>query len=75
MDGILGKADTELVPALAHQRSRRLERMTHHVGELDHGTLERDLAADDARDIEEVIDDAREMTRLPLDHGTRPLQP
>ena len=56
-----------------HQRLRRLAGLAHQLGEFDARLLQGDLAARDARDVQQFVHQAGEMGDLALDDVSRPL--
>ena len=52
---------------LAGAGLERLERVPRHLDEVEPPPLEDDLAVGDARDVEEIVDEASEVFRLPVD--------
>ena len=57
------------VVPLFEQRAGHLDRFRDHLGHLDDLGLELDAAAGDAGDVEQVVDQPREMVHLALDDG------
>ena len=51
---------------------RRLERTVHHAVQRHPLAAQRDLAAGDARHVEQVVDEAGHLAHLALDHVARP---
>src|ERR1700716_2145821 len=64
----------EFVTARLYQRLHGLHGARDQHGELGRLLGQVDSAARDARHIEQVVDQAREMRELPLDHVPRPAQ-
>ena len=61
----------QLLAARVDQRPRGLDRARDHRGEVDRLALQRDLAARDARDVEQVVDQPRQLVDLALDDVAR----
>ena len=59
--------DRQVVLALLDERAGHLQRARQHVAELDAHALERDLAARDARHLEQIVDQAHQVLDLALD--------
>ena len=68
-------ADGQVLLARLDQRPRRLDRARHDRVDLDRLEAQADLAPRDARDVQQVVDQARELVDLPVDDVARPLQP
>ena len=66
--------DRQRVGALLEQRAGHLDRLRDHLGELDELGLQLDLAARDARDVEQVVDQPRQVVDLALDDGALALR-
>ncbi len=66
--------DHELEAALLDERTARLLRRLEHLRELDLRGAELDLVACDAAQVEEIVDQAREMADLSFDHLMAPGQ-
>jgi hypothetical protein len=64
--------DAQLVAARLDQRHRGLDRARHHVAQLDRMPFDHDLALRDAADVEQVVDEPRQVRDLPLDHAGGP---
>jgi hypothetical protein len=61
--------DADAVRARLEQRTRHLHRAQHGVGDLDGALAQVDLAARDARDVEQVVDQPRQVRGLTLERG------
>ena len=61
--------DRQVVLALLDERAGHLQRARQHVAEIDAHALERDLAARDARHLEQVVDQSHQVLDLALDDG------
>src|SRR5207249_414053 len=70
----IGNLGRELVPALLYQGLHDLDGARDQRRKLDRLARQVDLAARDARHIEQVVDQARQVRELPLDHVARPAQ-
>ena len=70
----IGNLGRELVPALLYQGLHDLDGARDQRRKLDRLARQVDLAARDARHIEQVVDQSREVRELPLDHVARPAQ-
>src|SRR5205814_2904210 len=66
----LRDAHVELLRALLEQRARQLDALRHDVRHLDWAPLQLDLAARDARYVEQVVDQVHEVPHLALDDRT-----
>ena len=56
------------------ERPHGFERELRDFAQLDRLLLQRQLAARDARDVEQIVDQPREVPVLPRDHVARPLE-
>ena len=63
-----GNVDGEPVAPLLQEGPRGLDRARHDLVERDEAELERHPAGGEPRHVEEVVDEAREVLNLPLDH-------
>ena len=59
--------DRDVLSPLLDQMPPHIDRLGHHLRQRDAPPLERDDAARDARDVEQIIDETPQMTRLPAD--------
>ena len=66
--GQLRQLDGQRVRLLVEQRAHGLDGGGHHLGEVDGDALDREFAARDARHVEDVLDDVRELGGLALEH-------
>ena len=71
-DGRLGQLGGHLVVAFGQERSARLQRLQGHRAEIERFEAQVDLAEVDARDVQQVVDQPRELRDLPRDRLARP---
>ena len=64
---VRGTSTRRLVALLLEQRARHLDGARDHVGDLDRCPPQLDLAARDARDVEQIVDQADQVLDLALD--------
>ncbi len=69
-----GHIDGQIVRALGEHRMSRLDRPRDEIRDFVRLFREVDLAARDARDIQQVIDESRQVRNLPLDDIPRPAE-
>src|SRR5579864_8211569 len=62
------------MPPRANQRLAHLHRVLDHFVDLDRGLLQYDPAAQDPRDIQQIIHQPCEMSGLSFDDGPRPFE-
>ena len=74
LDGVGGQSHGEDVPALLDQRAGGLDRVADDVVQQHPLAPQPNLAERDARDVEQVLDEVREVAHLALDDRARPLQ-
>ena len=67
-DQLVRQIELERVPMRVDRRPRRLDRARHDRTDEHRLELQRDHAARNARDIQQVVDQVHEMLDLPLDH-------
>ena len=67
----VGQHALEPLPPLGGERPGGLQRAPDDVGEVDPLGAQRDLAARDARDVEEIVDEPDEVADLPAEHVER----
>ena len=63
-----GHVDIERVPSLLEQRAHHLDGERHDLCDLHRRSFEHHLAARQASDVEQVVDQPNEVLCLPLDH-------
>ena len=64
-----GTIDIDQMPPLFEEGAGDLHRARHRVPHLEGPAIELDLAARDARHVEQVVDESSEMPDLAFDHG------
>ena len=73
-DGVRRIHDVEVDPRALRLRGERLDRPLDRDAEIDDPALERDLAGLDARHLEEIVHQPRELAALARDDRRRPLR-
>src|SRR5215470_10847109 len=68
-----GRFDVELVAQRVDERTACLHSCEHRLGEIERLQLQLDSAASDARHVEQIIHETRELLDLPLDDVQAPL--
>src|SRR5690606_13889986 len=66
----IGDVHHQFVAARLHGRRQRLDTFGYHLPQVDRLTFEIDLAADDAADVEQVIDQPTQVRNLTFEDVT-----
>src|SRR5204862_6815353 len=71
--GRRGQLDGDLFLRRVDGRPQRIHRPVHQLAELDPLPLQLDLAVTDARDIQQIVDHAADVTQLAIEQLVRPV--
>ena len=74
MNGCGGQRQCELVPAGSDNRLAGFNGLLRRDREIDDFLMELDLAARDPRNVEQVVDEARQVFRLAVEDVAAPIQ-